>query len=132
MATKSKQSCDATLTIGAVTKEGVTGRTGHAEMDALNNFIIEDPWDRKTIKLATATLVEKLLDGETTKTVFCPSRACCKKCSAVLQALGFEAGASSSFSDTYNSDRMTEWGVTLNVKAVLKACNVDYAAIQAL
>lgn len=129
----STQTCEATLTVGTVSVSGKTGQgNGHAEMDALHNLIFEDPWKKGTLKKAMAALADKLGDGSVSKVVSCPSRPCCKKCSAVLEGLGFTAGNFSSFSDEYNSDKMTEWGVSMRVGEVLSACDIDLEAIKKL
>lgn len=113
------ESCEAELTIKNRTYPGYTGRGhGHAEMDALHNFI---------------TLNDRSLDilqSARNKTVSCPSRPCCRKCSAVLKKLGFKTVSGSSFSDTPMGS--TEWGVSLEVRKLLTHMGIKYEHIQAL
>jgi hypothetical protein len=125
------QDCQATLDINGKSYEGSTGKDhGHAEMDALHNFIMEDPGNKKSVPGSIKYCAALLLAKSTPKAVSCPSRACCLKCSAVLKALGFKASKQSSFSET--SMGSTEWGASLNVQTLLKACGVDYDGIKAL
>ena len=125
-----KQSCDAWLTIDDVTYEGSTGQDhGHAEMDALHNFIMSDPGNQGSVKKSVAYCA-KLLSSTSSKSVYCPSRPCCLKCSATLTELGFSAGKDSSFSETPMGS--TEWGASNNVRALLAACGVPYDKITAL
>ena len=133
MAKTATQNCDATLNIGTKSIGGKTGNNhGHAEMDALHNFIFDDPWSKNNVPDAKKALVAKLMDNGVPKVVYCPSRPCCKKCSAVLSTLGFGVGPNSSFSSDYNADKMTEWGVSMRVGEVLADCGVDVTAIKNL
>ncbi|WAK02800.1 hypothetical protein [Methylobacter sp. YRD-M1] len=64
------------------------------------------------------------------KVVFCPSRPVCIQCGTVLQKLGFTTGTKTVWgTETMGS---TEWGVSLNVQALLKECEIDYGAIKRL
>ena len=125
---KKSESCDAELAVDGIRYYGKTGTgQGHAEMDALNNMIkamIAD-YDKLRIEAAAKTLL-----GAKKKTVFCPSRACCKKCSAVLHKLGFKAGKDSSFSD--ESMGKTQWYVGMNVRALFALTDIDLDKIDQL
>jgi hypothetical protein len=128
MANTDTQSCDATLTIFSVPYYGATGTAkGHAEMAALDNFI-------EGVVAATATqqissALDKLKRARS-KTVYCPSKPCCIKCSAVLQKLGFTCAVDSSFSD--QKMEPTEWGVTMRVRALIEAAGMDYESVKRL
>lgn len=124
------QSCDAVLKINGQEYPGATGKDcGHAEMHALHCFILANPGNRDTAKQSIAYCAV-LLGTDAPKYVFCPSRPCCRKCTQVLKGLGFKLGAGSEWSDTPMGS--TEWGVSLNVRALLEACGVDYEKIKGL
>jgi hypothetical protein len=91
---------------------------------------MQDPGNKKSVKGSIEYCAKTLQDGRILKVVSCPSRPCCLKCSAVLKALGFSTGAGSSWSS--KSMGSTEWGASMNVQALLKACDVDYDAITKL
>lgn len=128
---KRSQDCQARLRINGFSYDGSTGRgNGHAEMDALHNFIMENPGNRGTIKGSIAYCADLLSHEDTPKSVSCPSRPCCKKCSKVLKELGFVRAAGTKWSSTPMGS--TEWGASLSVRALLSLCDVDYDAVKAL
>ncbi|GLQ97720.1 hypothetical protein GCM10007863_21400 [Dyella mobilis] len=99
-------------------------------MDALHRFIEANPGDRETTKASIRYCAALLQHDETPKSVSCPSRPCCKKCSKVLKDLGFELAAGTTWSSTPMGS--TEWGASLNVRDLLSLCGVDYDAVKAL
>jgi hypothetical protein len=128
---RKSQDCQAMLRINGQNYDGSTGRgNGHAEMDALHNFIMEDPGNLGSVKASIAHCATLLRHPGTPKSVSCPSRPCCKKCSKVLKSLGFVLAAGSHWSST--SMGSTEWGASQNVRQLLKLCGVDYDAVKAL
>lgn len=124
MCTPKSQSCAVSLTIGRRTIYGRTGRNhGHAEMDALHEFILK--FGGEDVRAATAIArAARAMKQTGIKLVYCPSRDCCLKCSYILKALGFQAGRSSNFSGTRMGS--TEWGASNYVRDFLKAMNVSY------
>ena len=129
--TARSQSCEATLRINGETFEGSTGKDrGHAEMDALHKFILSNPGDRSTFKQAIAYCAVLLKNPETPKSVSCPSRPCCIKCTYVLRTLGFSLAAKTEWSETKMEP--TEWGVSMYVRDLLAACGIDYEAVKRL
>jgi hypothetical protein len=126
-----KESCEAELHIGGVRIKGKTGQgNGHAEMDALHNFIAKDPWKQRSIPLSTNFLVNQLSDTNIIKTVSCPSRPCCLKCTEVLRQLRFELASGTEWSNTPMGS--TEWGVSRWVQTLFKQLGVNYEQIKNL
>jgi hypothetical protein len=125
------QNCEATLRINGQDYDGSTGKDhGHAEMDALHNFIMDNPGNRSSVSQSVTYCANLLGNPNTPKSVSCPSRPCCLKCTRVLKALGFQRAAKTSWSDT--SMGSTEWGASLIVRQLLAARNIDYEAITGL
>jgi hypothetical protein len=119
--TSTSQSCVASLTIYGETYNGSTGRGhGHAEMDALHQFVERYGADAPDVLVGLTTPVS----------VTCPSRPVCVKCSRVLQELGFVLGPGTVWGTATMGS--TEWGCSLKVRDFLKACNVKYDAILAM
>jgi len=87
------ESCSVTLTVtdsedDVENFDGETGKEhGHAEMDALYQFLNGIGWDVEQFKTYSLTLT-------------CQDKACCKHCSAILGHLGVTAGEK-----TYKSNR---------------------------
>jgi hypothetical protein len=109
---ESSQSTQVILWFGQFEVHGSTGKdAGHAEMDAINQFIIAcineklDP-------------VEEYKDRKAKLRVKCEAKPVCVRCSCVLKALGFEPknGNTEWGSETMGS---TEWEVTQAVKDFL-------------
>lgn len=125
------QSCEATLRINGESYEGKTGKDhGHAEMDALHNFIMSNPGNRSTVKQSITYCAVLVTNADTPKSVSCPSRPCCLKCTRVLHSLGFKLAARTVWSETPMGS--TEWGASMNVRELLGACGIDYETIKAL
>lgn len=119
-AARRSESCEATLYIGGRRYDGATGRGhGHAEMDALHDFVEA----MGGVEEAVAALGRyKSLK------VRCESRPVCSQCGAVLQALGFELYSE----ETEWGDKTmgsTEWAVSMNVKALLAEVGIDVKEI---
>ena len=127
MAKTNTQSCEAWLVIDHQLCEGKTGKDkGHAEMTALDELISTSG---ATVKLAIAGAKAKL-DKASTKTVYCPSKKCCIKCSYVLKKMGFTPGADSGWSE--EKMEPVAWGVSNNVQALFVVMGIDYATVTAL
>ena len=125
------ESCDATLRINGSNYEGSTGQgNGHAEMDALHNFIMSDPGGTGNVKLSIAACAKILKEASTPKAVYCPSRPCCLKCTTVLKGLKFKLASGTKWSE--DSMGSTEWGVSMNVRTLLIACEIDYESVKGL
>ena len=126
MSSPNTQSCEAWLTISDVTYEGKTGsaKGGHAEMNALDIFFDDTTKDDK---LAEAV---RRLGRARKKSVYCPSKKCCIKCSAILQALGFSLEKDSHWSE--EKMEPSEWGVSGNLQSLFKEMGIDYSAVKAL
>jgi hypothetical protein len=108
----SSQSTQVILWFGQFAVHGSTGKdAGHAEMDAINQFIIAcinkelDP-------------VKEYENRKESLSVKCEAKPVCVRCSCVLKALGFEPknGNTEWGSETMGS---TEWEVTQAVKDFL-------------
>jgi hypothetical protein len=125
------QNCEATLRINGHDYAGSTGKDhGHAEMDALHNFIMDNPGNRSSVPQSVAYCANLLANPNTPKSVSCPSRPCCLKCTRVLRGLGFQLAAMTSWSDT--SMGSTEWGASLIVRKLMATNGIDYEAITKL
>jgi hypothetical protein len=117
------EDCEAWLTIGHETYQGATGKgAGHAEMHALHKMVEED--DGLDFASRVANVVAQITVAKK-KTVFCPSRDVCIQCGYVLQGMSFNVGKGTDWGKTTMGK--TEWGVSMNVKALLEAMGVDYA-----
>jgi hypothetical protein len=115
--TKRTQSCSARLKLGSEWFDGSTGKgNGHAEMDALNNFIVAYGGVDGAVDKFSRIKVKR---------VECESRDVCKRCSRVLKALGFEPKDDNT---SWGTDSMgaTEWGCSLKVRDFLRDLGHDY------
>ncbi|MCW7538091.1 hypothetical protein OOT46_09545 [Aquabacterium sp. A7-Y] len=118
------ESCDAILTINAVEYEGETGHGhGHAEMDALHNFIEAQESEVNTTTKLCILAAKQILETTPIKVVLCPSRPVCLKCSSILRQLGFALGPKTDWGT--KTAGKTEWGVSQNVAALLKECGIN-------
>jgi len=120
----SSQSTSVTLLVkNGISYDGKTGHNnGHAEMDALNDYLIGHGvplWptkeDEDELQSAKADLAGA--------TMSCPGKPICGRCSFVLKALGIQAATGSEFGT--KSMGSTQWGVSNCVKMFLKYCGVD-------
>lgn len=132
-ATKGKsESCDATLILDGKEFNGATGKgTGHAEMTALNEIINEVSMDLGKSPSKSIAEAAAYIKGAKSRAVFCPSRPVCLKCGTVLKALKFTVDGTHTTWGTATAGS-TEWGVSMNVQALLGALGVDYGAVKAL
>jgi hypothetical protein len=101
---------------------------GHAEMKALDDYLatlgilsLPSP-GQYAAEFSTAV---DQLDGAT---LACHGKWICGRCSTVLEDLGIEPDAQSSFSEY--SMNMTNWECTNRVKAFLRYRNLDHNAIR--
>ena len=117
---KKKESTKVWLEIGRDNWiEGNTGNQhGHAEMDALHKYI--DGFD----SVETAVAAFKRLR---VKNVKCPEKDVCKRCTTVLQGLGFSTCDDTEWGDS-NMGK-TEWGASMKVKDFLRSFGIDAYAI---
>ena len=111
-----------TLTVGAKDYSGVSsGQFGHAEMQALRKFIMA--YD-------TIAKASKALDEATKLKVRCPNQDVCGSCTTVLQALGFEPRAGTSFSKSKSGG--VSWGANMKVREFLAFRGLDATYQKAL
>ncbi|HKR12557.1 MAG TPA: hypothetical protein VJT15_10895 [Pyrinomonadaceae bacterium] len=98
-----------TLTVGAKDYSGVSsGQFGHAEMQALRKFIMS---------FDSMAKASKALNEATKLKVRCPNQAVCGSCTIILQALGFEPRAGTSFSNSKSGG--VSWGANMKVREFL-------------
>jgi hypothetical protein len=98
-----------TLTVGANSYSGVSsGQFGHAEMQALRNFIV----DKGSVAAAWQALNRRVR-----KRVTCPNQPVCGSCKMVLEALGFGAEAGTVFSARKSGG--VSWGASMMVRDLM-------------
>ncbi|HEV2962236.1 MAG TPA: hypothetical protein VG649_10460 [Candidatus Angelobacter sp.] len=116
---KSSQSTAVKLRIGDWWYHGLTGKgCGHAEMHALHIYIQEQGGVARAIKN---------FEKATVRTVECLAKPVCSRCSQVLKALEFTLHGTTQWSA--KSMGSTQWGASMNVKAFLKAFELNVDAI---
>lgn len=99
--------------------EGNTGKGhGHAEMDALHQYV--DSFD----SVQSAVTAFKRLR---VKNVECTEKEVCKRCTFVLQTLGFSACEETEWGE--KSMGSTEWGVSMKVRDFLRSLDIDADAV---
>lgn len=101
--------------------DGSTGRGhGHAEMDALHNYIEA---------MGGVDAAIRSFDRARTRTVECEEKPVCKRCTTVLETLKFKCSSNTVFSE--ESMGSTQWGASMNVKAFLSNYGLDVDKISA-
>ncbi len=114
---KTSESTAVRLKIGDDWYAGRTGRGhGHAEMDALHNFIEDQGGVEDAIVAFNATSSRK---------VECLAKPVCKRCRTILEGLEFTLSGTTKWGT--KSMGSTQWGASMNVKAFLAhfGFNVD-------
>ena len=107
------ESTTITLSIGRRHYSGKSG-AGHAEMDALHNFV-ETCGESKEEAFAEA---KRILTSGLTLKVSCTAKEVCGSCTMVLQALQFEEGANTQYSNEKSGG--VSWGSSKLVQEFLE------------
>lgn len=109
-AKKAQRKAVVVLTIGSGTFRGQSsGQYGHAEMQALRNFIMQQP------SVADAW---RTLNRAARKKVRCPNQPVCGSCTMVLEALGFEPDHMTQFSNAKSGG--VSWGANMKVRELME------------
>ncbi|MDP3082552.1 MAG: hypothetical protein Q8N44_02505 [Rubrivivax sp.] len=122
----------ATLFLGPVAYPGGSGAGAvHAEMMALDAVIrsvrdLHPGWSTSQCVVGA----QALITGAGSRTVHCPARPVCLKCSAVLKALGFATGSQTTWGS--EAPPAADWALGDDVRALLERCDIDCGRIQAL
>ncbi len=128
-----KQDCNAALKIGRTWYRGHTqNEAGHAEMDALRAYIESELRSRQDEKEDDAiTGIYEKFRRLRNKLVNCPDKACCLRCSRVLDVLEIEpSDDNTSFSN--KTMGATQWGTSNTVKKFLAAAGIDVKKVSRL